>query len=239
MNGFYPRKRWSEASIGQQVAAHLRWRILSKDLESGTVLSENRLSEEYKVSRSPIREALRILEREDLVQLKRMGAKVIGITEKDIDEIYDVRLMLESFVFKQLLQKENNDELIKNLYMILEMMKVAVKYRDADEFSFRDIEFHETIIQSIHHRYIGILWSNIKPVMECLILLDMRNRMENHHEDFKRVIDNHALLIQSIEKRDLRLMEEAFYRNFHDVKKNSGGLWANPEFLKKVTDDHG
>lgn len=55
MNGFYPRKRWSEASIGQQVAAHLRWRILSKDLESGTVLSENRLSEEYKVSRSPIR----------------------------------------------------------------------------------------------------------------------------------------------------------------------------------------
>ncbi|MGI6126567.1 MAG: GntR family transcriptional regulator [Planifilum sp.] len=239
MNGFYPRKRWSEASIGQQVAAHLRWRILSKDLESGTVLSENRLSEEYKVSRSPIREALRILEREDLVQLKRMGAKVIGITEKDIDEIYDVRLMLESFVFKQLLQKENNDELIKNLYMILEMMKVAVKYRDADEFSFRDIEFHETIIQSIHHRYIGILWSNIKPVMECLILLDMRHRMENHHEDFKRVIDNHALLIQSIEKRDLRLMEEAFYRNFHDVKKNSGGLWANPEFLKKVTDDHG
>jgi GntR family transcriptional regulator of gluconate operon len=239
LNGFYPRKRWSEASIGQQVAAHLRWRILSKDLESGTVLSENRLSEEYKVSRSPIREALRILEREDLVQLKRMGAKVIGITEKDIDEIYDVRLMLESFVFKQLLQKENNDELIKNLYMILEMMKVAVKYRDADEFSFRDIEFHETIIQSIHHRYIGILWSNIKPVMECLILLDMRHRMENHHEDFKRVIDNHALLIQSIEKRDLRLMEEAFYRNFHDVKKNSGGLWANPEFLKKVTDDHG
>lgn len=239
MNGFYPRKRWSEASIGQQVAAHLRWRILSKDLESGTVLSENRLSEEYKVSRSPIREALRILEREDLVQLKRMGAKVIGITEKDIDEIYDVRLMLESFVFKQLLQKENNDELIKNLYMILEMMKVAVKYRDADEFSFRDIEFHETIIQSIHHRYIGVLWSNIKPVMECLILLDMRHRMENHHEDFKRVIDNHALLIQSIEKRDLRLMEEAFYRNFHDVKKNSGGLWANPEFLKKVTDDHG
>ncbi len=239
MNGFYPRKRWSEASIGQQVAAHLRWRILSKDLESGTVLSENRLSEEYKVSRSPIREALRILEREDLVQLKRMGAKVIGITAKDIDEIYDVRLMLESFVFKQLLQKENNDELIKNLYMILEMMKVAVKYRDADEFSFRDIEFHETIIQSIHHRYIGILWSNIKPVMECLILLDMRHRMENHHEDFKRVIDNHALLIQSIEKRDLRLMEEAFYRNFHDVKKNSGGLWANPEFLKKVTDDHG
>ena len=100
MKGLYPEKRLAKSSIGQQVAADLRMRILSKDLKNGTVLSENRLSEEYNVSRSPIREALRILEREDLVQLNRMGAKVAGITEKDIDEIYDVRLMMESFVFK-------------------------------------------------------------------------------------------------------------------------------------------
>ncbi|MBA4602121.1 GntR family transcriptional regulator [Thermoactinomyces mirandus] len=198
MKGFYPEKKLPETSIGQQVAADLRMRIISKDLKSGSVLSENKLSEEYNVSRSPIREALRVLEREDLVQLKRMGAKVIGITEKDIDEIYDVRLMMESFVFKHLLEEENNDSLIKELNKILEMMKIAVKYKDADEFSFRDIEFHETIIRSINHRYIGILWSNIKPVMECLILLDMRHRMKNNYDDFQRVLVNHQLLIRSI-----------------------------------------
>jgi len=169
LKGLYPEKRLAKSSIGQQVAADLRMRILSKDLKNGTVLSENRLSEEYNVSRSPIREALRILEREDLVQLNRMGAKVAGITEKDIDEIYDVRLMMESFVFKNLLKRENNDSLLRELNKILEMMKVAIKYKDADEFSFRDIEFHETIIRSIQHRYLFILWSNIKPVMECLI----------------------------------------------------------------------
>lgn len=239
MKGFYPEKRLSESSIGQQVAADLRMRIISKDLEHGSVLSENKLSEEYNVSRSPIREALRILEREDLVQLKRMGAKVIGITEKDIDEIYDVRLMMESFVFRHLLEEEDNDELIKDLNKILEMMKIAIKYKDADEFSFRDIEFHETIVKSIHHRYLGILWSNIKPVIECLILLDMRHRMEQNYEDFKRVLDNHELLIQSIIKKDKALMEEAFYRNFNDVKKNSDGLWTNPESLKRANDYHG
>ncbi|MGA8942871.1 MAG: GntR family transcriptional regulator [Thermoactinomyces sp.] len=239
MKGFYPEKRLAESSIGQQVAADLRMRIISKDLKHGTVLSENKLSEEYNVSRSPIREALRILEREDLVQLKRMGAKVVGITEKDIDEIYDVRLMMESFVFKHLLEKENNDELVRDLNKILEMMKVAIKYKDADEFSFRDIEFHQTIIHSIHHRYLAILWSNIKPVMECLILLDMRHRMENNYDDFQRVIANHRLLIQSIEKKDIKLVEEAFYRNFNDVKKNSDGLWTNPDSLKKANDYHG
>lgn len=239
MKGFYPEKRLSESSIGQQVAADLRMRIVSKNLENGSVLSENKLSEEYNVSRSPIREALRILEREDLVQLKRMGAKVIGITEKDIDEIYDVRLMMESFVFRHLLEEENNDELINDLNKILEMMKISVKYKDADEFSFRDIEFHETIIKSIQHRYLGILWSNIRPVIECLILLDMRHRMEQNYEDFKRVIDNHELLIQSIVKKDKDLIEVAFYKNFNDVKKNSDGLWTNPESLKRANDYHG
>lgn len=221
MKGFYPEKRLSKSSIGQQVAADLRMRIISRDLKNGTVLSENGLSEEYNVSRSPIREALRVLEREDLVQLNRMGAKVIGITEKDMDEIYDVRLMMESFVFKNLLERENNDELLRELNKILEMMKVAIKYKDADEFSFRDIEFHETMIRSIQHRYIFILWSNIKPVMECLILLDMRHRMKNNDADFDRIIKNHQLLIHSIEKKDMQLVEEAFYKNFRDVKKTS------------------
>ena len=238
MKGLYPEKRLAKSSIGQQVAADLRMRILSKDLKNGTVLSENRLSEEYNVSRSPIREALRILEREDLVQLNRMGAKVAGITEKDIDEIYDVRLMMESFVFKNLLKRENNDSLLRELNKILEMMKVAIKYKDADEFSFRDIEFHETIIRSIQHRYLFILWSNIKPVMECLILLDMRHRMKNNDADFDRIIQNHQLLIRSIEEKDMQLVEEAFYKNFRDVKKKSDGLWTTPEFLKKANEQH-
>ena len=238
MKGFYPEKRLSKSSIGQQVAADLRMRIISRDLKNGTVLSENGLSEEYNVSRSPIREALRVLEREDLVQLNRMGAKVIGITEKDMDEIYDVRLMMESFVFKNLLERENNDELLRELNKILEMMKVAIKYKDADEFSFRDIEFHETMIRSIQHRYIFILWSNIKPVMECLILLDMRHRMKNNDADFDRIIKNHQLLIHSIEKKDMQLVEEAFYKNFRDVKKKSDGLWTNSELLKKANEHH-
>ena len=118
------------------------------------------------------------------------------------------------------------------------MMKVAIKYKDADEFSFRDIEFHETMIRSIQHRYIWILWSNIKPVMECLILLDMRHRMKNNDADFDRIIKNHQLLIQSIEEKDMQLVEEAFYKNFRDVKKKSDGLWTNSELLKKANEHH-
>lgn len=230
MRGFYPKREGMNTSIGQAVLADLRMRIISKELENGTVLSENKLSDEYNVSRSPIRDALKKLEQERLIQLQRMGAKIIGITEKDIDEIYDVRLMIESFVFNILLDRENNDELLRELNKIFEMMKIAIKYKDADEFAFKDIEFHDVIIHAIDHGYISILWTNIKPVVECLVLLDMRHRMEENYEDFNRVIENHELLIRAIEQKDKKLVEEGFYRNFRDVTKNGSGLWKDKAF---------
>lgn len=232
LRGIYPKKEGTNTSIGQSVLADLRMRIIAKHFESGTVISENKLSEEYNVSRSPVREALRVLEQERLIKLQRMGAKVLGITEEDIDEIYDVRLMIESFVFNILLEQENNEDLLRELNKIFEMMKIAIKYKDADEFSFKDIEFHDVIIHAIDHGYISILWTNIKPVVECLVLIDMRHRMEENYDDFDRVIENHELLIRAIEQKDKKLVEEAFYRNFRDVTNNAGGIWAKKKNIE-------
>ncbi|NWN81341.1 GntR family transcriptional regulator, partial [Bacillus sp. (in: firmicutes)] len=149
-NLLYPEKWLSRASTGVRVACELRMRIISGLIESGTILSENKLAAEFSVSRSPIREALKILASEKIIRLERMGAVVIGLTEKEIGEIYDVRLVMETFVFEQL-GRANVDELVTDLSKILEMMKVSIKYKDADEFSFQDVLFHETIVRSINH----------------------------------------------------------------------------------------
>lgn len=228
---FYPEKRLAKASMGEKVVTELRMRIISKDIKDETVLSENQLAKEYQVSRSPIREALRVLINENLVRPERMGAVVIGISEKDIEEIYDIRLMIESFVFQRLLKKENA-QLIGELNKIIEMMKIAVKYNDVDEFSLLDIEFHETIIQSINHDYMAMLWSNLKPVMECLILLSMRYRIKENAEDFDRVIKNHDLIIEAITNKDSELIKQAFYQNFNDVQNKVENIWSNPEMMK-------
>ena len=231
MKTFYPEKRLAKASMGEKVVTELRMRIISKDIKDETVLSENQLAKEYQVSRSPIREALRVLINENLVRPERMGAVVIGISEKDIEEIYDIRLMIESFVFQRLLKKENA-QLIGELNKIIEMMKIAVKYKDVDEFSLLDIEFHETIIQSINHDYMAMLWSNLKPVMECLILLSMRYRIKENAEDFDRVIKNHDLIIEAITNKDSELIKQAFYQNFNDVQNKVENIWSNPEMMK-------
>ncbi|PMC35456.1 GntR family transcriptional regulator [Bacillus sp. UMB0899] len=228
----YPMKWLSKASTGDRVTSELRMRIISGLIESGAILSENKLAADFSVSRSPIREALRTLASENIIRLERMGAVVIGLTEKEIEEIYDVRLLIESFVFERL-ARIDTDNLVRELSKIVEMMKVAVKYRDADEFAFQDILFHETIIQSIDHSFISIIWKKLKPVMESMILLSMRIRVEEKYEDFTRVIKNHELYIDAINSKDRSLMIKSLHLNFDDVQDKVDDLWRSQQILTK------
>ncbi|HLR41128.1 MAG TPA: GntR family transcriptional regulator [Virgibacillus sp.] len=233
MKKLYPKNRLENASMGIKVVSELRMRIISQAIESDTTLSENKLANRFQVSRSPVREALQILNNEGLIRLERMGAVVVGISEKDIEEMYDVRLMMESFVFERLLQQDNSS-LLQKLEKIMEMMKVAIKYKDIDEFSMQDVAFHEAIIKSINHQQIRRIWANLKPVMECFIILSMRYRLLENPEDFDRIIDNHELIIASIAKKDPALMDKAFHQNFNDVQNKTENLWSSEEMMRKV-----
>ncbi|WP_230162174.1 GntR family transcriptional regulator [Peribacillus sp. Bi96] len=228
----YPTKWLSKASAGERVTCELRMRIISGRIESGTILSENKLAADFAVSRSPIREALKILASENIIRLERMGAVVIGLSEKEIEEIYDVRLLIESFVFERLVRMDTN-HLVREISKILEMMKVAIKYNDADEFSYQDVLFHETIIRADHHSYILMIWSNLKPVMESLILISMRMRFKEKYEDFTRIVKNHELYIEAIKTKDRDLMIKTFHENFDDVQGKVEDLWMSQQMLTK------
>lgn len=228
----YPVKWLSKASTGVRVACELRMRIISGVIESGTILSENKIAADFSVSRSPVREALRILATEKIIRLERMGAVVIGLMEKEIREIYDVRLLIETFIFERLVRIDT-DQLVKDLRKILEMMKVSIKYEDADEFSYQDVLFHETIVRSINHSYIQMIWNNLKPVMESFILLSMRARLKEKYEDFTRIFDNHELYIQAIETKDRALMIKSLHQNFDDVQDKVEDLWLSQQMLTK------
>lgn len=238
MEFLYPEKWLSKASTGDRVASELRMRIISGKIESGTILSENKLAADFSVSRSPVREALKVLASENIIRLERMGAVVIGLTEKEIEEIYDVRLLIETFIFERLVKMDTN-ELVRELNKIMEMMKIAIKYHDADEFSYQDVLFHETIIRAIQHSYILMIWNNLKPVMEGFILLSMRTRFKEKYEDLERIIKNHELYIKAIESKDRALMIKALHQNFDDVQGKVEDLWMSQQMLSKgVEQEH-
>ncbi|GGB52627.1 GntR family transcriptional regulator [Fictibacillus barbaricus] len=232
-DSLYPEKWLSKASAGERVTCELRMRIISGLIESGTILSENKLAAEYNVSRSPIREALRVLANENLIRLERMGAIVIGIKEKEVEEIYDVRLLIETFVFERLVKIDTAD-LVRELNKILEMMQIAIKYKDADEFAYQDVLFHETIIRAIDHSYISMIWNNTKPVMESFILLSMRMHFNEKYDDISRIVNNHKLYIDAIKTKDREIMIQSLHQNFDDVQGKVDDLWMSQRMLSKA-----
>src|SRR5579871_6458237 len=89
-------------ALWAHVAAALRRSIVLGDLEQGSHLKEPLLAQRFGVSRLPIREAITQLEREGLVRVEpRRGAFVVGITEQGIKDIYDCRLLLETFALRR------------------------------------------------------------------------------------------------------------------------------------------
>lgn len=210
-------EQWLEnLSNGERIAQDLRLKIVSNAFAPNEKLSENQLASMYEVSRSPIRDAIKILANENLIIPERMGVVVKGITDKDIKEIYDIRLMIERFVFERLCNEDKSDLLIQ-LKKTIEMMKIAVKFKDAKDFSYYDIQFHQIFIQSIHHNQLFYLWQQIRPLMQMLVLIDMTKRMNDAYDDFNRVIENHELYLDAIEKGDKALFKQAMHLNFDDV----------------------
>ncbi len=227
----FPEQWLDKASSGERIAADLRLKIINGSYKPGDKLTENQLAQMYETSRSPIRDAIKMLASDNLISSERMGVTVIGLSPKDIEEIYDIRLLIEGFVFEKLMKLESA-ELLNQLNKIIAMMEVAVKFKDADEFSLQDMLFHQTIIRFANHQQVLYLWQNLKPIMETLILISMRKRMIEDMHDFDRVIDNHLLYIQAIATNDRALFKQAMHLNFDDVDSHIDALWHSSKHRK-------
>ncbi len=220
----YPEQWLGGMSKGEGVAAEIRLQIVSGEIEVDTLLTENQVAKQFDVSRSPVRDAFKLLQTDQLIQLERMGAKVLQFGDQEKKELYDLRLMLESFAFSKI-KHIDRAPITKEMRKHLEMMKVAVKFEDAEAFTQHDIQFHEAMINASNHQYLQTFWNHLKPVIETLVLLSMRHRMEQDKADFERIHSNHEVFIEAVEQYDSTKLREAFHLNFDDVGEDIESFW--------------
>ena len=220
----YPEQWLGGMSKGEGVAAEIRLQIVSGEIEVDTLLTENQVAKQFDVSRSPVRDAFKLLQTDQLIHLERMGAKVLQFGDQEKKELYDLRLMLESFAFSKI-KHIDRAPITKEMRKHLEMMKVAVKFEDAEAFTQHDIQFHEAMINASNHQYLQTFWNHLKPVIETLVLLSMRHRMEQDKADFERIHSNHEVFIEAVEQYDSTKLREAFHLNFDDVGEDIESFW--------------
>ena len=131
-------------SIADQVFEELERDILSGIFERGEILTEMKLSERLGVSRTPIREALRRLEQEHIIESTSKGAKVIGISREDIADIREIRLRLEGLASRWAAERADAEGL-KTLKEVVELQEFFTQKNDPDALKNADTRFHQAI----------------------------------------------------------------------------------------------
>ena len=162
-----------QESLGELVANEIRKSIWNKELEFGQRLIENDLSEKFDVSRSTIRDALKILEYEELVISKpRKGTYISQFSNKDWREIIDLRTIVETYAFVKALPNLKNEQL-NVLEAILEEMRIHSINGNWRMLFDLDMEFHSFIVNlSRNSRVIRIYESIQVQIRTFLVNLD-------------------------------------------------------------------
>lgn len=139
-------------SLTTKVYNHIRDCILDGSYKIGDYLVETRLADELEVSRTPIREALKQLELEGLVQsIPNRGMLVQGISNDDLNDIYTIRLLLEGQAAWWAAQRIGSEELDK-LAETLELMELYTRRNDAAQLARLDTQFHDVLYSGANSR---------------------------------------------------------------------------------------
>ncbi|GIP47997.1 GntR family transcriptional regulator [Paenibacillus sp. DXFW5] len=218
----YPSSWLKGSSLGESIAAELRLQIIAGTIKPDAVLSENRIAADFGTSRSPVREALKTLSGEGLIRLQRMGAVVNGLSLQDVDELYDVRYLIESFASQRM--ADDPEALIAPLSQIIDKMVLAGKHRDVVEFAYQDLCFHETIIAGANHTRIMHLWTSIRQIVMTVMLITTREVLSQGEDKIDYVIGKHRKLLQALESRDADIIGrnvEEYFADSHRTLQTS------------------
>src|SRR5574337_1041891 len=153
-------------ALYQQVAERLRQRIFSHDLKPGSWVDEQTLAEQYGISRTPLREALKVLAAEGLVTLKpRRGCYVTEISERDLDEIFAVMALLEGQCAQTTAHKAGEADL-ERLRRIHTELEQAAAAEDINGFFEANQAFHLALQEITDNRWLQHAIEDLRRVIK-------------------------------------------------------------------------
>ncbi len=181
------------ASIYEQ----LRSALLSGQYLPGTWLREEQLAAEYAASRTPVREALRRLESDGLVEIvPRRGVLVVDLALEDLDEVYDIRSALETLAATRSIGRISSSEL-SAARAILDVARAATERGDVPGAVAANDHFHQVVYRASHSPR---LWAQIAGLGDVVQRYRFASLSVPHRA--AAVVSEHAALLQAIEQGD-------------------------------------
>ncbi|MEY2631956.1 MAG: hypothetical protein RIR00_610 [Pseudomonadota bacterium] len=198
--------RIAPTALYQEVAERLRQRIFAHELLPGTWIDEQKLAEQYGISRTPLREALKVLAAEGLVTLKpRRGCYVTEISEQDLDDIFPLMAMLEGRCAREAVQKAGPKH-VAELEAIHEQLEVGAREGRIEDFFEANQEFHRYLQELAGNRWLLQVIQDLRKVLKLtrLFSLSLKGRLQQSLEE-------HRLIMAAIRNRDAQAVEKAMH----------------------------
>jgi DNA-binding GntR family transcriptional regulator len=186
--------------LSEGVVRTLRPAILSGGLPRGMRLIEEEIAAKLGVSRGPVREALAILQQESLVTVQpRRGATVVGVTERDIRELYGLRLLLETHA-AELAAANARPEDIDYLAGLSDRLAERARGARLDTLSPVDIVFHRHLFVMANQRRLRTAWEHLAGILEALLTITDSSRPHDVR---------HHYIVQALREQDPHMARDA------------------------------
>lgn len=179
------------SSLEEKVYKTLEDQILSQKLTAGEAVTEMKLSAELGVSRTPVREALQRLDREGLIKLiPNKGAFVIGISEKDLIDIYMIRMRLEGLAARITAEKAD-ESTVRHLRENTELTEFFISKGNVERVKDLDSDFHDIIYRACESRMLCKTLSELHRYIASYrkLSLTVEGRIEKSFEEHKQICD--------------------------------------------------
>ena len=188
----------------EEVADQLRVRIFAHDLAPGAWIDEQTLAKEFGISRTPLREAIKVLAAEGLITMKlRRGAYVTEVNRGDLEQIFTILSLLEGQAAKEAATKAQEKDLNELDDMHLRLEKAAAD-RNLDQFFEVNVRFHERIIAIANNPWMTGVIADLRKVLKL-----QRKDSLSRTGRLQSSLSEHREILKALLKRDPIAAEQA------------------------------
>ena len=202
-------------TVAEDIFNKIEELILNGTLKKGEVISENRFSNMFNVSRTPVREAVKRLEQENLVGYDfHKNLTVLGVSKQDIIDIYDIRLKLEGYAVVSACKNATDDDADKLLELI-ELQKYYADHGKIDEVKKIDGEFHTKLFSMSGSKIYSEILSNLHRKLKRYRKgsFERENRLLN-------AVSEHMEIALAFKNKDYNKLEELTVSHVQNARDN-------------------
>ncbi len=208
------------SSLTEEIADVVRERILRGEYEIGEKIKENQIATELRVSRTPIREAFKLLENEGLIDyIPNRGCFAKGFTKQDVEDIYTVRGSLEELAVMWAVERILPEE-ITALEEQCDMMEFYTRKKDVKKVLELNSGFHDVIYASARSRFLAQVLRSYKAY------LDKTRKSIFYEQDYlESILKEHRAILEAIKERARDRAIEAMKLHLIASQQRAERIW--------------